>query len=101
MMPLIPSPGSPKITSTPQSRMVSIKTSAAVFVIFSPHLLDPAAVEGGATVWCLAEAARPVAEAAHVVAEAARPAAEAAHAVEAAAPAAHSSDESGSYRRAC
>src|SRR6185437_7467800 len=30
MIPLMPSPGSPKITSTPQSRTVSIRISAAV-----------------------------------------------------------------------
>src|SRR5690349_8026971 len=30
MIPLMPSPGSPKMTSTPQSRIVSISTSAAV-----------------------------------------------------------------------
>src|ERR1051325_9877487 len=38
--PLIPSPGNPKITSTPQSIRVSTKTSAAVMTDFSPKGVD-------------------------------------------------------------
>src|SRR5262245_15702442 len=33
-MPLMPSPGSPKITSTPQSEIVSSSVTAAVFAMF-------------------------------------------------------------------
>src|ERR1051325_60141 len=44
MMPLMPSPGSPKTTSTPQSWMVSISTSAAVCAMVD-HL--PASLASG------------------------------------------------------
>src|SRR4030095_2638882 len=44
MMPLMPSPGSPKITSTPQSWIVSISTPAAVSAIRCS--LNPSRVEG-------------------------------------------------------